>query len=210
MIDVKHVTMADIEQCLQDVIERYETFLDKQVVLSTVVDGISLIGDETLREWRRKAQTFPTELAVKIVQENLWFGPWFPPQAYIDRDDVLVMRQHFIWAEQAMLRVLAAVNRVYYPSREHKWMERLATLFQFAPANLAERMKSVFELDLAEGWCCLRALTDETILLVERHPPGVDSMALFEDHPEINIDWAKRRWDPAPPYTLMQRVGDRE
>ena len=89
-------------------------------------------------------------------------------------------------------------------------MERLANSFQVAPPDLAERMKKALELDLAEGWRCLRALIDETIHLVERHLPEVNSMALFEGHPEINIGWAQRRWEPDPPYTLMQRVGDWE
>ncbi|MEM7129451.1 MAG: nucleotidyltransferase domain-containing protein [Chloroflexota bacterium] len=207
MIDVKHMTVTNLEQCIQDVIEELDTALDKQVVLSAIVDGISLIGDEALQNWQLQARSFPTPLAVKIVQENLWFGPWFPALGYIERNDVLVTHQHFIWAGQSMLRVLAALNRVYYPSSEHKWMTRLANELQFAPPNLAERLQEVFTLDLAGGWKSLRTLLDETIQLVEEHLPEVNSMALFKDHPEINTDWAKNRWEPNPPYTLMASIG---
>ena len=208
MLDVKHMTIANLDRCLKDVIEDLDTSLDKQVVLSAIVDAIPLIGDDTIGEWQAQARIFPTPLAVKIVQENLWFGPWFPAVGYIDRDDVLVTHQHFIWAAQAILRVLAALNRVYYPSREHKWMARLTADLQLVPPNLTERMKQVFTFNLADGWHCLRELIDETILLIEKHLPEVNTMALFEDHAEINVAWAKQRWEPQPAYTLMLHVGN--
>lgn len=206
MVDVKHMTVADAEDVLSAVLTEYDTALNKQVFLSAIVHAIPLHGTELLREWRQLAQAYPEPLAIKIVQENLWFGPWFPPAAYIARHDTLVMHQHLVWAQQALLRVLAALNRIYYPSREHKWQERLIAEFTIAPPNLVIRMNQVLTGALAESWAIQRSLIDDTIALVEHHLPAVDTVAMFADHPEINIAWVQKRWEPAPPYTLMAAV----
>lgn len=209
MIDVKHMTVANAEDVLTTVLAEYDTSLDKQVFLSAVVHAIPLHGTELLGEWRKSAQAYPEPLAIKIVQENLWFGPWFPPAAYIERNDMLVMHQHLVWAQQALLRVLAALNRIYYPSREHKWQERLIAELTLAPSDLASRMRQVLTGTLAESWAIQRSLIDDTIALVEQHLPAVDTVTMFADHPEINIAWAKKRWQPEPPYTLMAEVAAR-
>ncbi|HKC73354.1 MAG TPA: hypothetical protein VKF37_04030, partial [Chloroflexota bacterium] len=112
-----------MEQCLTDVVEGYDPSLDKQSLIAAVQHGIPVYGREALETWRQKA-AYPDELARRMVRENLWFGPWFNPEAYLARDDLLVLYQHFVWLEQGLLKVLAGLNRIYYPTSEHKWMER--------------------------------------------------------------------------------------
>ena len=111
MIDTKHLTTSAVEKSLSDVIERYDPSLDKLSLLSAIQHGVPLRGTALLESWREKAASFPEELAVKIVQENLWFGPWFPA-GYLDRDDILVLHQHFVWIEQGILRVILGLHRL--------------------------------------------------------------------------------------------------
>ncbi|MEZ4862752.1 MAG: hypothetical protein R3C14_15660 [Caldilineaceae bacterium] len=206
MVDVKHMTVHDVEETLTAVLSEYDTALEKQMLLSTLVHAIPLHGAEILAQWRGAAAAYPELLAIKIVQENLWFGPWFSPAAYIARNDTLVMHQHLLWAQQALLRILAALNRIYYPSREHKWLDRLVAEFTLAPLDLATRLRQVFCGTLREGWVIQRTLIEETIALVEQHLPAVDSVVMFAEHPEITIAWAQKRWEAEPPYTLMTAV----
>lgn len=206
MISINHLSVAMMEQCLTEVVEHYDTALEKQVLIAAIQNGIGLYGTELLQRWQSKAAIFPDELAIKIVQENLWFGPWFCPEAYAARDDIQVLLQHFVWSEQCILRVLAALNRLYYISSEHKWMGAFAEMMPIVPPDLSSRMKQVFRMDAIEGWNLLRTLIHETIDLVEKYLPAVNSVSLFKDHPEINTTWARKRWEKHPPYTLFARV----
>jgi hypothetical protein len=207
MISINHFTVSAMEQCLADVVEQYDTSLKKQVLIAAIQNGISIHGTEVLQRWQMKAASFPDELAIKIVQENLYFGPWFCPEAYAGRDDILVLFQHFIWVQQCILRVLAALNRVYYISSEHKWMNAFAATMPIVPPDLSSRMKQVFRIDAIEGWYLLKALIYETIDLVEEHLPAVNTISLFKEHPEVNTTWARKRWETHHSYTLFSNVG---
>ncbi len=47
----------------------------------------------------------------------------------------------------------------------------------------------------------------ETLDLVDMHLPLVNTQAFVPNRPEINTDWARRNWNPYPPYTLLQNIG---
>jgi hypothetical protein len=210
MISTQHLTVTDVELCLSDVIDRYDTSVHKQVLLSAIRHAIPLYGAELLKEWQTRAATYPDELAIKVIQENLWFGPWFWPEAYIERDDILVLFQHFVWIEQCILKVLAGLNRIYYPSSEYKWMDEVIGEMKIAPLHLSSRLKQVFRVGSQEGWRQLKGLINETIALVEAHLPEVDHVSLFKEHPEVNLTWAKQRWATDQPYNLIQRISASE
>jgi hypothetical protein len=196
-----------LEHCFRDVLEQFDTALPKQILIAAVQDGIPLYGDALLAQWQVRAKAYPDRLAIKMIQENLWCGPWFIPRAYVERDDQLVLYQHVIWMQQSILKILAGLNRCYYPSAEHKWMDVLIARFTLAPANLAARLKQVFGQPPAEGMRQMLELVHETVGLVAQHCPEVDQIAMFAERPEITTTWAYRRWEPPTPYTLLQAVG---
>jgi len=100
MVDTKHVTLACLERCFSDVLERFDTTLAKQILLGAIQDGVPLYDEALLAAWKTRAKEYPESLAIKMIQENLWCGPWFIPQAYVERDDQLVLYQHVIWMQQ--------------------------------------------------------------------------------------------------------------
>ena len=208
MISTQHLTVAEMEKGLLDVLDRYDTSLDNLALVAAVQNGIPLHGADLLHMWQAKIAAYPKELAIKIIQENLWFGPWFCAESYARRDDILVLNQHFLWIEQNMLQVLAALNRTYYPSPEHKWADELIAGMKLSPPDLANRLKQVFRVEPLEGWHRLKELIYETLDLVDLHLPEVNTVSLFESHPEVNVAWARKRWDVHPPYSLMETVGD--
>lgn len=206
MISVNHFTVLAMEQCLADVVDTYDTALEKQVLIAAIQHGLPLKGRELFQKWQTKAASFPDELAIKIVQENLYFGLWFCPEAYAGRDDILVLFQHFMKAEQCILRILAALNRLYFISSEYKWMDALTAMMSIVPPNLSSRMKQVFRVDPLEGWHLLKSLMYETIDLVEEYLPAVNTISLFKEHPEVNTTWARKRWETHRAYTLFVNI----
>ncbi len=206
MISAQHLTVETAEASISDALDHYDTTLEKQGLLSAIQHGVVLSGEEILETWKARVATYPGELARRIIRENIWFGPWFWPDAYARRGDALVLHQHFVWMEQSMLRVLAALNRIYYRSEEHKWMDRLIDEMTTTPRDLSARMKQVLRADPAAGERELKVLIAETIDLVEAHMPEVDLPFPGDEHPEVNLAWARERWGPRKPYSLMANI----
>jgi len=206
MLSIHHLTVTAMEDCLTDVIDRLDTSPGKHTLISAIQNAAAIYGEKKVHSWQQKASLFPKELAIKIIQENLWLGPWFCPEAYILRDDRLVLYQHFLWIEQGMLKVLAALNHIYFPSSEYKWMDEIIDKMQIAPQNLSSRLKDILRSEPQQAWQQLRQLVDETIALVETYAPEVNQLSLFKEHPEVNISWAKQRWKTEPPYSLMENI----
>lgn len=206
LVSVHHLTIVQIDQYVSDVIERNDTGLDKQALLAAIQQGIALYGDRWLEDVKAKIAAYPTALAIKMIQENLWFGPWFRPEAYAERNDLIILYQHFLWSEHALLKVLAGLNRLYYPSTECKWVDQFIAQMKVLPADLSSRLKRVLRIEPLYGWLELQALIEETLSLIEHHLPEVNRLPLFESHPQVNTEWARRRWRTEPSYTLLTRI----
>lgn len=209
MVSCIHTLVADAEETLRAVVDDLDTDLEKQVFCCAVQRGVALHGADLLRSWQERINAYPENLAIKTIQQNLWFGPFYCPQAYIARGDFVVLYQHYLWAAHCLLRILAALNRLYCPSEEHKWAPHFIAEMEHAPADLAARLQRVFAVPLDESWPLLKTLLSETVDLVETHLPAVNSKkALFADKPEINADWARKRLEPFPPYTLLAAMAE--
>ena len=44
------------------------------------------------------------------------------------------------------------------------------------------------------------------LVTVEVHLPEVNELSLFTAHPEVNTNWARRRWEADPGYTLIDSI----
>jgi hypothetical protein len=209
MVSMNHNTVADMEDTLLAVLERCDTNPDFQELLFAVQHSIPLRGNDLVTQWNARTALFPEELAAKIVQQNLSFGPWFIPQAYAARNDFLILHQHFRTVVQHLVRLLLGLNRLYLPSTEFKWLDQTLAQLTLTPPHLSERLRLVFQTtDLPDGWRKLQALIFETLNLVDAHLPLVNTCSFLPDHPDISTDWARKRWDPLPPYTLMEKIGE--
>ena len=125
MVSTIHLSVTEAEACLSDVIDRYDTEIDKHGLVFAIKHGFPLHGTRVLERWQAKASTYTDEIARRMVRENLWMGPWFCPEQYIGRDDLLLLYHHFLQIEQGILKVLSGLNRVYYPTSHAKWMLNL-------------------------------------------------------------------------------------
>jgi hypothetical protein len=206
MISCIHGTVADTEREIRAVLNDLDTSMERQALLSALATGHPLHGASMLEDWQSTVRSYPTDLAIKIIQENLWFGPFYIPEAYITRGDVVVLYGHYQRAIECLLRILAALNRQYYPSEEYKWTPQIISSLALKPDDLLNRMREVWSVALEESWPLLRGLLLETIGLIEENLPQVNEKSLFEDRPDINTTWARKRLEPHPPYTLMGRM----
>ena len=213
MVSPVHMTVSTAEEWLAALIDDLDTAQQKYELAAAIRYGAPLYGHDLLRRWNAKAASFPDRLAVKLVQQNLWLGPWFNRAAYVARGDHLVAAQNLVWMQQGIVNVLAALNREYLPSVEHKWVGWLLERLEIKPVDCAARLRGTFATgDLGEAVRDLVELGMEVIDLVEEHLPEVDETPLFEDHPWVTTSWARQRWAEYPAYTLIANVarGDGE
>ena len=213
MVSPVHITVGTAEEWIRALIDDLDTDPHRYELAAAVRYGVPLYGHDVLRRWQEKAASFPVRLAVKLVQQNLWLGPWFNRAAYVARADHLAAAQHLVWMQQGIVNVLAALNREYLPSMEHKWVRWLLEGLAIKPDDCEARLRATFATgDLGRAVRDLVELGMEAIDLVEAHLPEVNEMSLFVDHPWVNTTWARERWAEYPAYTLIANIarGDGE
>ena len=207
MVSPVHMTVSTAEEWLAALIDDLDTAPQKYELAAAVRYGVPLYGHDQVGRWKDKAASFPERLALKLVQQNLWLGPWFNRAAYVARDDHLVTAQNLVWMQQGIVNVLAALNREYVPSMEHKWVDWLLEGLEIKPERCTDRLRGTFATgDLGEAVRDLVELGMEVIDLVEVHLPEVDETPLFEDHPWVTTSWARQRWTEYPAYTLIANI----
>ena len=211
MVSPIHLLVEAAEERIGALIDGLETDSRNYEFAAAVHYGVPLYGDALIEGWKKRVGAFPTRLAVKLVQENLWLGPWFNWAGYGKRVDHLVAAQHLVWMQQGIVSILAALNREYLPSPEYKWMEWFIDRLRIKPSDCGVRLKATFgKDDLSEAVRELVELGMETIDLVEDHLPEVNEMSLFEAHPGVGTSWARERWKQESAYTLLTNIaGDR-
>ncbi|HEV2126282.1 MAG TPA: hypothetical protein VGW38_26295, partial [Chloroflexota bacterium] len=215
-IDAKHLTVSAMERCLDAVVIHYDIAPEKQRLIAAVQHGLPLYGATLLEHWQARAAAYPDELARRMVREYLWLGPWYPPEAYVAREDTLLLYQHFCWMAQALIGILAGLNRLYYPSSEYtsfqqtlppiKWADRFIGEMRLTPRDLVARLKQIFSVAPPEGWRELCRLIEETLALVEAHLPQVNEVRPDDARPEVSTTWARERFVDRP-YTLLRTIG---
>lgn len=210
MLSPIHLTVETADQWIGELIDDLDTDPQKYELAAAVRYGIPLYGHDLIKRWKKKVTNFPDRLAVKLVQQNLWLGPWFNWSSYAERADHLFLAQHLVWMQQSIVNILAAVNREYVPSMEYKSVDWFLESVPIKPTHCADRMKTTFARGDLDG--VARELVElgmEVFDLVELHLSEVNEMSLFDDHPEINTNWARRRWTPYPAYTLFDSIAHR-
>ncbi len=211
MVSPIHLTVEAAEERIGALVDGLDTASHNYEFAAAINYGVPLYSEALIEEWKERVGAFPTSLAVKLVQENLWLGPWFNWTGYGKRVDHLVVAQHLVWMQQGIVSILAALNREYLPSSEYKWVGWFIDRLSIKPSDCAVRLKATFgKDDLSDAVRGLVELGMETIDLVEDHLPDVNEMSLFEAHPGVDTSWARERWKQESAYTLLTNIaGDR-
>ena len=207
MVSPIHLTVETADVWIAALIDSLDTSPQKCEFASAIRYGIPLYGCNLVQRWKKKVTRFPDRLAIKLVQQNMWMGPWFNWSAYTTRTDHLVMAQHLVWMQQSIVNMLAALNREFVFSKEYKWLDQFLDRLHIKPDNCAKRLRATFETrDRVRAVREIVEVGMEVLDLIALHLPEVNEVSLVEGHPEINTCWAKQRWTPSPPYTLLDAV----
>jgi len=175
-VQVGYTTVAELEEQLDALLVRLEEVHGpNQKLLSGLVEGRPLHGEELLARWRERVSAYPDALRRSGIEHHWRFFPlwWYGP-ALARRDAELWRLDMLLEASFDLLGVLAALNRVYYARFQLKQLRRLVAKLELAPPGLADRLERLAHLAPADAADELGRLVVETRDLVARELPDLD------------------------------------
>jgi hypothetical protein len=183
-----------MDRYITEVVDRHGTDPLAQMRLYSLLHAQTLVGEETVRRWRKRASTYPTGLVHAMLGENLVFdGFGYAEEMFAARDDLLALYDIFCLVERQVLGALLGLNRIYLPNPSFKSMDELIAEMHLTPPDLTARLKAAFRLPPEDGVRQLHSVIEDVFRLVEAHVPGFDTR-------EYRRKVSHRRgvWDHAP------------
>ena len=146
-----------------------------QKMLSGLLEGLPLHGEELLARWRERVAAYPDGLRQSSIEHHWRFFPlWFFDEPMASRDAELWRLDMLLEGVFNLLAVLAALNREYFARFELKRLRKLVEKFEHCPPGLADRLESLFRLPPAEAADELGRLVLETRDLVAEELPDLE------------------------------------
>jgi predicted nucleotidyltransferase len=174
--EVSFVTVDRAEERLDQLLEDIDEFDSPlQKILSGLLEGLPLHGEELVDRWRARARSYPERLRQAVIERHWNFFPlWYYGEAMGQRDTELWRLDMLLDAAFNLLAVLAALNRLYFTRFELKGTRTLVARMALAPPHLADRLESLCQLEPDAAAEQLARLIYETRALVTAELPEVE------------------------------------
>jgi hypothetical protein len=172
-VDLWHNTVAKEEATIDGVLRDYSTDLGDSNFMDTIRACVPLYGEEIIHGWKRRAQEYPDELALRVIRERIPAFQTSQVAIAAQRDNPTEFYAGLCQLQQALFLVLLALNRAYFPT--FKWMYRVLESMPVQPTNTAQRLRRAFAVRSSEAVAGTAKLLDETLALVEQRFPQLDT-----------------------------------
>ncbi|OFD62762.1 hypothetical protein BWGOE6_18250 [Bacillus mycoides] len=174
-LEISNFLTVTVEKVISEVVEQYDINYEKQCIVSSVDDGVSLYGEVKVHTLKDRVETYPEELAKRMISENLWFSKrWHNREALLKRKDWLMLYDVICEVQRDLFGVLFGLNRMYVHHPAFKWMPYNVERMSIKPENLYERMANTLirkpEYSVQE----LEVLIEEVLHLVEQYAPKLN------------------------------------
>ncbi len=176
-VQVVYYTLARLDDELDTALVRHEEVIDSpnQKLLSGLLEGLVLYGEDVVAPRRERAEAYPEPLRRAAIEQHWQFFPlWYYGPAMAGRDAELWRLDMLLDASFNLLGVLAALNRVWYARFQLKRVRAFEAKLRLAPPRLADRLESLFALPPDEAADELARLVVETKALVEAELPDLE------------------------------------
>ncbi|ALQ67498.1 DUF4037 domain-containing protein [Bacillus thuringiensis] len=171
-LEISNFLIETVEKVISDVVDQYDISYEKQCIVSSIHDGVSLYGEEKVNELKDRVVSYPEKLAEQMISENLWLSNrWHNREALLKRKDWLMLYDVICEVQRNIFGVLFGLNRMYVHHPAFKWMLNNVERMSIKPENLYERMGNTLigkpEYSVQE----LEVLIEEVLQLVEQYAP---------------------------------------
>jgi hypothetical protein len=179
---VGHVSVGAFEREIGRLLVRLELDEGLLKIMSGLFEGLPLYGKELIDGWRHQA-AYTEELQRAMIEKGWTFFPWWYFQERLRARDATVWRHDvLVQSAYSIVRVLAALNRLYFSSFEFKRASRFLARLEIAPLDLAARLDALFEADEPASTAELERLVGETGALVAARFPDIDLTLQWSGH----------------------------
>jgi predicted nucleotidyltransferase len=172
-VDLWHVSVMHQEETIQAVLQAQQFDSGSLNAIDTVRSCIPLYGHEIVQTWKRWAQDYPGTLAEQIIQEHLASFRTGELLILAQRNNPTAFYAQLSFLQQEIFLVLLALNRSYFPT--FKWLYRALESMHFKPEAIDYRFRHAFEASYQEAIADTRLLLEETLHLVEKKFPQIDT-----------------------------------
>jgi hypothetical protein len=176
-VDTSQFLVSTIERWLEDVVERADTEVEKQLLIAAIQHSLPLHGAALADRWCMWAAEYPEALARAMVAQHLAFRPRTLMEMFAARDDLLILYRCLVEVEQLIVSVLMGLNRLYIAHPYHKWLDWQIGQMHVAPPNLGRRLRQILRDEPLAAVQKIHALIEEVFALVEQHLPDLDTSA---------------------------------
>lgn len=179
-LDSEHETVGGTERVLLEVTEEHDLSLEKQELLSVIQEGIVLHGHDLVNRWREKAQSYPDELAEKMVTQHfLGVGKSLLDQVHwVRTEDWFCLYEGLLGIGRRLLLTLMGLNRVwaFTDNPDFKGLKPFVAGLELQPDRFADRLGQLLQSDAIDGIRGFVDLGEEITMLIEEHLPTVDTL----------------------------------
>lgn len=174
-MEISNFLSSTVERFISDVVEKYDTDYDKQCIVSSIDDGVILIGEKEGNKLKNRVREYPLELSKHMISENLWIGNrWNNREALLKRRDWLMLYDVICEVQKKLFGVLFGINKMYVHHPAFKWMEFNIELMRIKPDNLYERLTNILVGNPESSVKELEELIEEVQVLAEKHTPELN------------------------------------
>lgn len=170
--EVAHVSAADAELAIADVVERHDPDPGKLLYVSAFATGSALAGSDLIARLRDTALPYPDRLATAVIRAHAQIDFLWQLQAHLERGNPLLGYAWVADTHRRLLHALLAANRVYFFG--FKRLEAVEARLPLAPQDLARRIRDTYGAASAELGASVGSLAEETYDIVEQTVPDVD------------------------------------
>lgn len=140
-LEISNFLTETVEKVISDVVDQYDINYEKQCIVSSIHDGVSLYGEGKVNELKEKVAAYPDELVKRMISENLWLSNrWHNRKALLKRKDWLMLYDVICEVQRNVFGVLFGLNKMYVHHPAFKWMPNNVERMTIKPEKLYERM----------------------------------------------------------------------
>jgi hypothetical protein len=175
-VQIGHTTVAQWEETIAAVRGGAEPGSPAHKAMSGTLISIPVFGAERLAVWQAVIADYPDALRLAMVTHHLkFFRLWSIVGRLETRDAGLWFRQMLVESSFNVIGVSAGLSRRYFTPFQFKRARNFIATLDVAPPDLATRLDALWAAAPADAARALRELVSDTVALVERHLPEVDT-----------------------------------
>lgn len=189
-VQIGHVTVSSWEDQMSRALAGEDPGSPLHKAMSGTLTSIALTGTDHLQRWQARLRDYPQCLRESMVRHHLKFFPvWGLLERMSRRDCRLWIRQSLVDSSFNLLGVLAGLNRKYFTSFQFKRTRAFVDSLAVRPDGFADRLEALWIPELPKAAVELRSLVSETVTLVERELPAIDTAPVRKSLDRRDMPW---------------------